>query len=115
MLDAFKKLISRPAPGPEWREVVEWAKHNKLKYKREAEGEGFVQAIGIERPGVPDPAFTQRPPCHADDVVRRHPCGLVDEQQAVRACDVLSATRHQDSRSLRSSSRSSDSSMKRLL
>jgi hypothetical protein len=48
MLDAFKKLISRPAPGPEWREVAEWAKHHKLKYKREAEGEGFVIAGGME-------------------------------------------------------------------
>lgn len=48
MLDAFKKLISRPAPGPDWREVSEWAKHNKLKFKREAEGEGFVIAGGME-------------------------------------------------------------------
>jgi hypothetical protein len=48
MLDAFKKLISRPAPGPEWREVAEWAKHNNLKYKRQAEGEGFVIAGGME-------------------------------------------------------------------
>jgi hypothetical protein len=48
MLDAFKKLISRPAPGPEWREVEEWARHNKLKYKREQEGEGFVIAGGME-------------------------------------------------------------------
>lgn len=50
MLDAFKRLISRPtaAPGPEWREVAEWAKHNKLKYKREQEGEGFVVSGGME-------------------------------------------------------------------
>lgn len=48
MLDAFKKLISRPAPGPVWREVEEWARHNKLKYKREAEGEGFVITGGME-------------------------------------------------------------------
>lgn len=48
MLDAFKKLISRSAPGPDWPEVVEWAKHNKLTYKREAEGEGFVISGGME-------------------------------------------------------------------
>jgi hypothetical protein len=48
MLDAFKKLISRQPPGPEWREVAEWAKHNKLKYKREAEGVGFVINGGME-------------------------------------------------------------------
>jgi hypothetical protein len=48
MLDAFKRLISRPAPGPEWREVAEWAKHNRLKFKREAEGEGFVVSGGME-------------------------------------------------------------------
>lgn len=48
MLDAFKRLISRPPTGPEWREVAEWAKHNKLKYKREQEGEGFVVNGGME-------------------------------------------------------------------
>ena len=48
MLDAFKKLISRPPPGPDWREVAEWAKTNKLKFKREHEGEGFVVDGGVD-------------------------------------------------------------------
>lgn len=48
MLDAFKKLISRPPAAPEWREVAEWAKHHQLKYKREAEGDGFVITGGME-------------------------------------------------------------------
>lgn len=48
MLEAFKKLISRPAPGPEWREVAQWAEANKLKFKREQEGEGFVINGGME-------------------------------------------------------------------
>lgn len=48
MLDAFKRLISRPPAGPDWREVAEWAKHNKLKYKREQEGDGFVVSGGME-------------------------------------------------------------------
>lgn len=48
MLDAFKRLISRPPPGPEWREVAEWAKHNKLGFKRESEGTGFVLDGGME-------------------------------------------------------------------
>lgn len=48
MLDAFKKLISRPPAGPDWREVAEWAKTNKLKFKREHEGEGFVIDGGMD-------------------------------------------------------------------
>lgn len=48
MLDAFKKLISRPPPGLDWREVSEWAKLNKLKFKREHEGEGFVVDGGMD-------------------------------------------------------------------
>jgi hypothetical protein len=48
MLDAFKKLISRPPPGPDWREVSDWAKANKLKFKREHEGEGFVVDGGMD-------------------------------------------------------------------
>ena len=48
MLDAFKRLISRPPPGPEWREVAEWAKRNKLGFKREHEGVGFVIDGGID-------------------------------------------------------------------
>ncbi|MBC7992397.1 MAG: hypothetical protein H7Z15_04035 [Rhizobacter sp.] len=48
MLDAFKKLISRPPPGPDWREVADWAKANKLKFKREHEGEGFVVDGGLD-------------------------------------------------------------------
>lgn len=48
MLDAFKKLISRPPAGPEWREVSDWAQHHKLKYKRETEGDGFVVTGGME-------------------------------------------------------------------
>ncbi|HET7794076.1 MAG TPA: hypothetical protein VFL64_11895 [Rhizobacter sp.] len=48
MLDAFKKLISRPPPGPEWREVSEWAKRNKLAFKRESEGTGFALVGGME-------------------------------------------------------------------
>lgn len=48
MLDAFKKLIARPPAGPDWREVADWAKTNKLKYKREQEGEGFVITGGME-------------------------------------------------------------------
>jgi hypothetical protein len=48
MLDAFKRLISRPPPGPEWREVAEWAKHNKLGFKREHAGVGFVIDGGPE-------------------------------------------------------------------
>lgn len=48
MLDAFKKLISRQPPGPDWREVAEWAKLNKLKFKRESEGTGFVLDGGME-------------------------------------------------------------------
>lgn len=48
MLDAFKKLISRQPPGPQWREVAEWAKSNKLGFKRESEGVGFVVDGGME-------------------------------------------------------------------
>jgi hypothetical protein len=48
MLDAFKRLISRQPPGPEWREVAEWAKRNKLGFKREQEGVGFVLDGGME-------------------------------------------------------------------
>lgn len=48
MLDAFRKLISRPPPGPDWREVAEWAKLNKLKFKREHEGVGFVVDGGMD-------------------------------------------------------------------
>jgi hypothetical protein len=48
MLDAFRKLISRPPPGPDWREVSDWAKTNKLKFKREHEGAGFVIDGGMD-------------------------------------------------------------------
>ena len=48
MLDAFKKLISRPPPGPDWREVSEWAKRHKLGFKREVEGQGFALIGGLE-------------------------------------------------------------------
>lgn len=48
MLEGFKKLISRPAPVSEWGDVAEWAKTNKLKFKREQEGEGFVISGGPE-------------------------------------------------------------------
>lgn len=48
MLDAFKRLISRPPSGPDWREVADWAKANKLKFKREQEGTGFVLDGGME-------------------------------------------------------------------
>ena len=48
MLDAFKKLISRQPPGPDWREVSDWAKANKLGFKREHEGVGFVIDGGME-------------------------------------------------------------------
>jgi hypothetical protein len=48
MLDAFKRMISRQPPGPDWRAVSDWAKANKLKFKREHEGEGFVLDGGID-------------------------------------------------------------------
>jgi hypothetical protein len=48
MLDAFKKLISRAPVGPDWREVSDWAKANRLKFKRAHEGEGFVLDGGTE-------------------------------------------------------------------
>lgn len=48
MLDAFKRLISRQTPGPQWREVADWAQSNKLNFKREHEGEGFVIDGGME-------------------------------------------------------------------
>lgn len=48
MLDAFRKLISRQPAGPDWREVSEWAKANKLGFKREQEGHGFVIDGGME-------------------------------------------------------------------
>jgi hypothetical protein len=48
MLDAFKRLISRPPPGPDWSEVSEWAKRNKLAFKRESEGTGFALVGGME-------------------------------------------------------------------
>jgi len=48
MLDAFKRMISRQPPGPDWRAVAEWAQTNKLKFKREHEGEGFVIDGGID-------------------------------------------------------------------
>ncbi|MEO8154322.1 MAG: hypothetical protein ABI605_14735 [Rhizobacter sp.] len=48
MLDAFKRLITRQPSGPDWREVADWAKANKLKFKREQEGEGFVIDGGMD-------------------------------------------------------------------
>ncbi len=48
MLDAFKRLISRPPAGPDWREVSEWAKRNKLSFKREHEGIGFALGGGLD-------------------------------------------------------------------
>jgi hypothetical protein len=48
MLDAFKRLISRPPRGPDWREVSEWAKRNKLGFKRESEGTGFAVIGGLD-------------------------------------------------------------------
>lgn len=48
MLDAFKRLISRPPAGPDWREVADWARSQKLRYKREQEGAGFVIDGGLE-------------------------------------------------------------------
>ncbi len=48
MLDAFKKLMSRQPPSPEWTEVSEWAKARRLGFKREHEGEGFVIDGGME-------------------------------------------------------------------
>jgi hypothetical protein len=48
MLDAFKRLISRPPPGPDWTEVSEWAKRNKLAFKRESEGTGFALVGGMD-------------------------------------------------------------------
>lgn len=48
MLEALKKLISRPAPGPDWHEVAEWARKNQLGFKREQGGAGFVLDGGME-------------------------------------------------------------------
>jgi hypothetical protein len=48
MLDAFKKLISRPPPGPDWPEVAEWAQRNGMAYRRQNEGAGFVIEGGPE-------------------------------------------------------------------
>lgn len=48
MLESFKKLIARQPPGPDWPEVAAWARGNHLRYKREAQGAGFVIDGGMD-------------------------------------------------------------------
>lgn len=48
MLDALKRLMHRQGPAANWQAVAEWAKHNRLKFKRESEGVGFVIDGGLE-------------------------------------------------------------------
>jgi len=48
MLDAIKRLISGRPDGPDWRAVSEWARDNKMAFKRVREEEGFVIDGGMD-------------------------------------------------------------------
>ncbi len=48
MLDALKRLISRQAPANEWKALADWAKQQKLDFKRVHDGEGFVIDGGMD-------------------------------------------------------------------
>lgn len=49
MLDAIKRLISGKPDGPDWRAVSEWARENKMAFKRVREEEGgFVIDGGMD-------------------------------------------------------------------
>ena len=48
MLDALKRLISGKPDGPDWRAVADWARENKMVFKRVREEEGFVIDGGMD-------------------------------------------------------------------
>ncbi len=48
MLEAFKRLISRTPAGPDWSDVAEWAQKQRLGFRRQHEGAGFVIDGAVE-------------------------------------------------------------------
>jgi hypothetical protein len=48
MLDALKRLISREPPAPEWPELAQWAKAQRMLFKRVRDEGGFVIDGGME-------------------------------------------------------------------
>ena len=94
MLDAIKRLISGKPDGPDWRAVSEWARENKMAFKRVREEEGgFVIDGGMDsKPWRLEWGAPQRPYIEGHELRLRMELGLPPNLQVLLLSQPLRET-----------------------